>query len=113
MSIEKRRELDVFIHMLYELDKGVRILSLLTTSYDNEEVIREKLEECGYDYMIEYLNEKMINVYFGNKDSIKVVKSFNKSSLSYLSPEEDFILGVLLGYNTEKQCQRYLNRKIA
>lgn len=113
MSIEKRRELDLFIHMIYELDKGVRVLSLLTTSFDNEDVIKEKLEESGYEYMIEHLNNKMINVYFGISESIKVVKSFKKSSLTHLSPEEDFILGILLGYNTEKQCLRYLSRKIA
>lgn len=113
MSIEKRRELDLFIHMIYELDKGVRVLSLLTTSMDNEDAIKEKLDECGYKYMIEHLNNKMINVYFGTEESILVVRSFNKSSLTHLSPEEDFILGILLGYNTEKQCTRYLTRKSA
>lgn len=113
MSIEKRRELDLFIHMIYELDKGVRVLSLLTTSSDNEEVIREKLDSSEYKYMIEHLNNKMINVYFGTANSIKVVESFKKAPLSHLSPEEDFILGVLLGYNTEKQCSRYLTRKSA
>lgn len=112
MSIEKRKELDLFIHMIYELDKGVRVLSLLTTSVDNEEVIKERLNISGYKYMIEHLNSKMINVYFGTDNSIEVVKSF-KTSLSNLSPEEDFIIGVLLGYNTEKQCARYLLRKTA
>ena len=32
-------------------------------------------------------------------------------SLSDLTDEEDFILGVMLGYDRLKQCERYLKRK--
>ncbi|WP_338124706.1 DUF2023 family protein [Fusobacterium mortiferum] len=32
-------------------------------------------------------------------------------SFREFSPEEDFILGVLLGYNVQQQCKRYIDRK--
>lgn len=31
--------------------------------------------------------------------------------LDQLSPEEDFILGALLGYDIRMQCERYCSRK--
>lgn len=31
--------------------------------------------------------------------------------LNELSPEEDFILGALLGYDIRRQCERYCQRK--
>lgn len=111
MSTEKRYELDVFFHMLYELKKGLRSLSLLTTIAENGDVIKEKLEECGYEYIIEELNSGYINVFFGSLEPIDVLRKFKKHSLSDFTPEEDFILGVLLGYNTNQQCKRYLARK--
>ncbi|WP_270750017.1 DUF2023 family protein, partial [Fusobacterium hominis] len=38
---------------------------------------------------------------------------FTKNSLKDFTPEEDFILGVLLGYNVEQQCKRYIERKVS
>lgn len=111
MSTEKRYELDVFFHMLYELKKGLRTLSLLTTVSENEDVIKEKLEECGYSYIFEEFRPGNINVFFGTEEPINVLKQFKKHSLGEFTPEEDFILGVLLGYNTDQQCKRYLARK--
>lgn len=112
MSIEKRNELSVFFHMLYELDKGLRDLALLTTPLDNKEIIEEKLDECGYNYIVEKLKSGFINVFFGIKEPIEVLKKIGKHSLEEYTPEEDFILGVLLGYNTNKQCKRYLAKKV-
>lgn len=42
MSIDKRKELDVFFHMIYELDKGIRGLALLTTNENNLDAVMEK-----------------------------------------------------------------------
>lgn len=111
MSVEKRNELSVFFHMLYELNKGLRNLALFTTALENKEIIEERLKKCGYDCIIENLKSGYVNIFFGTKDPINVLKRFKKSSLNEFSPEEDFILGVLLGYNTEQQCKRYLSRK--
>ena len=111
MSSEKRNELGVFFHMLYELNKGLRSLALLTTTAENEEIITDRLKKCGYDFMIEELKSGYVNIFFGIQEPINVLKRFKKNSLKEFSPEEDFILGILLGYNTQQQCKRYLTRK--
>ena len=41
MSEQKRNELGVFFHMMYELNKGLRSLALLTTTTENFEIIKE------------------------------------------------------------------------
>ena len=111
MSSEKRKELSVFFHMLYELNKGLRNLALLTTTVENRELIEDRLEKCGYECIIEELKSGYINIFFGIKEPIDVLKKFKKNSLKDFTPEEDFILGILLGYNTNQQCKRYLTRK--
>ncbi len=111
MSSEKRNELGVFFHMLYELNKGLRSLALLTTPSENQLLIEERLAKCGYEWIIEELKSDYINVFFGTKEPINVLKKFKKNSLKEFTPEEDFILGILLGYNTNQQCKRYLTRK--
>ena len=35
----------------------------------------------------------------------------SKKSLNDLSLEEDFMLGVMLGYDVQQQCKRYLDFK--
>lgn len=111
MSSEKRNELGVFFHMLYELNKGLRNLALLTTTEENRELIEERFEKCGYEWLTEELKSGYINIFFGTEDPINVLKKFKKNSLKDFTPEEDFILGILLGYNTNQQCKRYLTRK--
>lgn len=111
MSEAKHSELGVFFHMMYELNKGLRSLALLTTTQENCKIIVERLGKCHYSYIVEELRSGYVNIFFGKDESIEVLKKFNKNSLKEFSPEEDFILGVLLGYNTDQQCKRYINRK--
>lgn len=111
MSEEKRNELGVFFHMMYELNKGLRNLALLTTTHENFELIKERIEKCRYEYIKEDLKSGYVNIFFGNEDCIEVLKKFDKKSLKDFTDEEDFILGVLLGYNVGQQCKRYINRK--
>ncbi len=111
MSNQKGKELAVFFHMIYELNKGLRNLALLTTTSDNIEIVKDRLEKCNYEFLVEELKEKYVNIFFGTKEPIEVLKKFSKGSLKKYTPEEDFILGVLLGYNTEQQCKRYLKMK--
>lgn len=111
MSEKKRNELGVFFHMIYELNKGLRNLALLTTTIENFDLIKERLDKCNYKYITEKLNSGFINIFFGTDECIQVLQKFKKNSLRDFSPEEDFILGVLLGYRLEQQCKRYINRK--
>ena len=56
------------------------------------------------------MNGKNINVYFGAEECVDVVKTLNPN-LTRLTAEEDFILGILLGYDRVKQCTRYMRIK--
>ena len=78
MSEQKRNELGVFFHMMYELNKGLRNLALLTTTIENFEIIKERLEKCNYSYIIEKLKSGYINIFFGKTESIAVLKDLKR-----------------------------------
>jgi hypothetical protein len=101
----------VFAHHLYEYKKGLRNLILHTTDAMFEEMIVNRLENSKIAYIIENVGDKKINVFFGNELCIEVLKHFNTKDLSSLSDEEDFILGIMLGYDRLKQCERFIARK--
>lgn len=100
----------VLSHHIYEYKKGLRRMVLYTSTIDKESKIIDKLESQKIDYFITYPGEKNLNVFFGDKSCIKVIKSFNPTNLTELSHEEDFILGAVLGYDIKVQCNRYLTR---
>ncbi len=103
--------MNVFNHLVYEYRKGIRRLILHTTSRVNRGAIEATLRRKQIDFLLYPLGENKINVFFGDAACIAVIHRFNKCHLFELTDEEDFILGVMLGYDTAKQCERYLGRK--
>ena len=45
------------------------------------------------------------------KECIDIVRLICNRPLNLLTPEEDFILGTMLGYDVCQQCERYNHRK--
>ena len=80
---------------------------MTTEKASNREIIEQRLIKEKIPYVIKDVNGKNINVFFGNKDCIKVVSSFGEKSLDKLTPEQDFMLGIMLGYDKILQCRRY------
>lgn len=105
--VSNRNELSIFRHHIYEYNKGLRNLVLTTERAQNEPTIRATLEKNEIDYVIHKMNDDKINVYFGAPECVDVVKTLNPM-LNKISPSEDFILGIMLGYDRLKQCKRYL-----
>lgn len=103
-------DLKVFHHHIYEYKKGLRELILTTEKITSQEYIESRLKKEKIAYLINKITDTKINVFFGSDVCIKVVERFN-SSLNKLTPEEDFILGTMLGYNKLQQCERYLRMK--
>lgn len=103
---DQYNDLRVFYHHIYEYKKGLRSLILTTEKKDNRTIIEGKLQRENIPYVINEVNGKNINVFFGNKDCIAVVSTFDKK-LNKLSPEQDFMLGIMLGYDKILQCKRY------
>lgn len=100
----------VFQHHLYEYRKGLRSLVLHTLAAAHRVRVEERLDREGIAYLIYPLGRNRINLFFGAKPCVDVVGRINKASLLDYSPEEDFILGTMLGYSRIEQCQRYLRR---
>ncbi len=100
----------VFCHHVYEYEKGVRSLVLHTGNRDELPLIRSKLKKRKIAHVIYPVGEEKINVFFGNPSCVEVIRHIGKTNLQDYSEEEDFILGILLGYDKIQQCERYLRK---
>ncbi len=103
-------DLRVFHHHIYEFKKGIRNLILTTEKAVYKKPIEERLNNEKIDYVIHDIGNNKINVYFGAPQCVNVVRTFNPK-LNQLTAEQDFILGIMLGYDRVKQCERYMNIK--
>ena len=105
----KHSDLKVFHHHIYEYQKGIRNLILTTEKVFHQDYIETKLKKENIDYAIQQVNEDKINVFFGAKECVDVLRNFIHKKLNEFTPEQDFILGILLGYDRRQQCKRYLS----
>ena len=101
----------VFCHHIYEYKKGLRNLILHTMAASDVEPALKKLNANNIHYIVQQVTAQKVNVFFGTKECVEVIRCFCRKKLNELSPEEDFILGTLLGYNQVVQCTRYLKNK--
>ena len=102
----------VFFHLIYEYKKGVRGLVLCTLPGEYEDKVRWKLGKNSINYKISHLKNGNINVFFGKEECLLVANAIcGDKPLNLLTPEEDFILGILLGYSVCEQCNRYSKRQ--
>lgn len=104
-------EFKVLSNHIYEFKKGVRNLVLYTLDVRHEEMACRRLEGAGIEYLKQRVNERNVNFYFGEPECLNVIRTFIDRPLNKLTPEEDFMLGTLLGYDIRKQCSRYCERK--
>lgn len=105
--------MQVFCHLVYEYQKGLRDLCLWTCRSDLCKKIQQSLESQKIDYLIIPLENDKINVFFGMPTCIQIIKQFSSKELNKITDEEDFILGMMLGYAKVQQYERYLRRRAA
>lgn len=103
--------MQVFYQLVYEYQKGLRDLCLLTCPNENESKIKKSLENQGISYLICPIENNKINLFFGMPSCLEIIRQFSCEQLNKLSVEEDFILGIMLGYGKAQQYQRFLDRK--
>lgn len=103
--------MDVFYHLVYEFQKSLRDLCLFTCSNEFKEKITGMLSKQGISYLIYNLDNAKMNVFFGMPECLEILRQFSSEELNKLSVEEDFILGMMLGYGKTQQYQRFLSRK--
>lgn len=100
-------------HSLYELDKGVRQLFMLTVSWTDLPGVIARLAGDRVDHYVHRLNDSRVNLFFGRAALVETVRHIVDKPLCELTPEQDFMLGTLLGYDREQQCRRFLERSNA
>jgi hypothetical protein len=101
----------ILAHHIYEYEKGLRSLVLHTLPALMEAQAIQRLRHRGIAFHVEALGGTRINIFFGDPDCVEIVKRICRKPLHALTPEEDFILGTMLGYSRLVQCRRYLHRR--
>lgn len=104
-------ELRVLSNHIYEYKKGVRNLILYTFSRKYEYDVIKRLENQQIAYIRQDINNRTINLFFGRQECLELIRFLVDRPLNSLSPEEDFMLGALLGYDLCRQCERYCTLK--
>ncbi|MBN2167288.1 MAG: DUF2023 family protein [Marinilabiliaceae bacterium] len=103
-------DMQVLKHHIYEYKKGIRNMVLHTMKRNEKKKAIYLLNMKAVHFWISEVNETKINIFFGNPECVEIVKSFRVESLNKLTPEQDFMLGIMLGYSREQQYSRYLKQ---
>lgn len=103
--------MQVLAHHIYEYRKGLRHLVLHTMQAKDRISAERKLSGYDVDYVVIPVSGEKINIFFGKKECVDVVRTFCHKPLNELSAEQDFILGIMLGYDRVAQCERFLKRR--
>ena len=90
-------EVKVFLNHIYEYKKGIRSMVLCTINKSYEKIATDRLESQ--------------QIYFGRPECIDAIRLLITRPLNLFTPEEDFILGALLGYDICMQCERFCTKK--
>ena len=90
-------EMKVLMNHIYELNKGVRQMVLFTCNKKYGQQAVERLESQGIPYVLQPAGQQNLNVYFGRRECLEAIRLIVTRPLNQLTPEEDFILGAMLG----------------
>lgn len=101
----------ILLHHIYEYKKGLRNLVLHTVKRSEQRNIESMFMKRGIAYFIQPANDRLVNIFFGEPACVEIIKSFGVRKLSKLTPEQDFMLGTMLGYSRMQQCDRYLKKR--
>lgn len=106
-------EIRIFLNHLYEFKKGIRNMVLHTMNKEYEAFAVQRLKSQNIGYLVQPVDCSKINLYFGKKECLNVVKLLMDRPLNLLTPEEDFIVGAMLGYDICQQCKRFCGKKMS
>lgn len=114
MSIQEFKdnsEMKMLLHHIYEYQKGVRRMVLCTVNENCADIIKRRLNNLGICFFERSVGSTdRVNLFFGEPVCLDAVRNFVDKPLNKLTPEEDFMLGALLGYDLSKQCERYCKK---
>lgn len=104
-------DMKVFLNHVYEFKKGVRRMILYTVNRRLQKFATERLRSQNIEFIVQPVDKNKINLFFGKPECIHAIRCIVDKPLNQLTPEEDFILGAMLGYDICAQCERYCARK--
>ena len=104
-------DMKVLVNHIYEFKKGVRRMVLFTFNKRYEQFAVTRLQHQNISYIIQPVGNDSLNLFFGKKECLDAIRLMITKPLCQLTPEEDFILGAMLGYDICAQCERYCERK--
>lgn len=104
-------EVKVFLNHIYEYKKGIRNMVLCTLNKSYEQIAIDRLKSQQICYIKQEAGERTVNLFFGRPECIEAIRLLVTQPLNCLTPEEDFILGAMLGYDICLQCERFCTRK--
>ena len=104
-------DLTVLMNHIYEYKKGVRHLMLYTFDKKYESFAITRLERQNIDYIIQPVGNDRLNLFFGKRECLDAIRMIVTKPLCQLSPDEDLILGAMLGDDICAQCENYCERK--
>lgn len=102
--------MELFKNLIYEYKKGMRDLSLHTCEKTELKEYIELLEKLKTEYSVMDISDNKVNIFFGNPECLNILKKFSNKELNKITPYEDFILGIMLGYSRNEQYKRILSR---
>ena len=103
--------LGVLSHLVYEYHKKLRSLALYTFHSSKRNEVEQWLGSRHIDYILQEVSPHKYNVFFGDIPCLDVIRHIGcEKPLTQYTPEEDFMLGIMLGYDRLEQCRRYQQR---
>lgn len=104
-------DMKVLMNHIYEYKKGVRRMILYTFNKRYEQFALGRLRSQGINYIVQPVDNDRLNLFFGKAECLDAIRLMVTRPLNQLTPEEDFMLGAMLGYDICAQCERYCERK--
>lgn len=103
--------MEVLSHLTYEYHKKLRSLALYTFYAPKRAEVEQWLRSRQIDYILQKVTPYKYNVFFGDQPCLDVIRHIGGDKpLTQYTPEEDFMLGIMLGYDRLEQCRRYQKR---
>lgn len=104
-------EMKVLMNHIYEYEKGVRRMVLYTFNARYADYAVRRLTHRHINYILQPAGRGTVNLFFGRKECLDAIRIIATKPLNELSPEEDFMLGAMLGYDITMECERYCTLK--
>ena len=92
-------DMKVLMNHIYEYKKGVRRMVLFTFNERFESFAITRLQSQNISYIVQPVGNGRLNLFFGKPECLDAIRLMVNKPLSQLTPEEDFILGAMLGYD--------------